>query len=166
MPSDDELPTFTGDLPTDAVRTVGLLRRRLLWALSKGKLAFGLAGALCVAWITALVTVVPAVAPVDHEQDPLPTMTVLGVLALAAAVPSLIPKVPGVVRLLLGAAPAACLQAAAAIGGSSYDLGRWPVLLGLLALVVGGTYVVITGLRLWEYGKRRLAETRPPALSA
>lgn len=165
-PSDDELPSFTGDLPSDAVLTVGLLRWRMLWALSKGKFAFTLAGALCVAWLIALVLTAPAVAPADHEQDPLPTMTVLGVLAVATAVPSLLPKVPSAVRTLLGAAPAACLLGAAAVGGTSYELGRWPMLLGLLALILGGSYVVAAGLRLCEYGRRSLARIRPPAPGA
>lgn len=160
---DSELPSFSGDLPEDVALTGRLLRRRFHPVLARRATGVGVACALVLAIYTAVEATVSRTAPV--EQRPVPVIIALLAAALACGATSLAGPVPGRVRFVLGAVPAAALLHAAAIAGGSHELasGYTRGALGLATLVTGVTYMAVAGLRFSSHFRRLAAAARPPS---
>lgn len=164
---DGELPSFTGDVPEDLTLAGRVVRRRFYWIFARGATGFGVACLLVLTFTSGLGGLATLVVPGGVEDRPVPVVITLCALAAGCGAASLIHPIPGQVRFVLGAVPAAGLLLGASVVSTSYDpaLDHVPGLLGLATLVTGATYVIIAGLRFWSYFKRRLAHldaARPP----
>lgn len=165
---DDELPSFTGDVPEDLTLASRIVRRRFYWIFAQGPTGFGVAFLLVTAFASALGSVTFMVTPDGTDARLVPTIITLGVVAVGCGAASLIRPIPGPARFTLGAVPPAALLLAASVAGTSYDpaLDYVPGVLTVVAVIAMGTYVVVAGLRFWSHFKRRLAEidaARPPS---
>lgn len=150
-----ELPSFTGDVPSDAIRTCRLFRDRVLTALTKTKTSIG--GCLALALIMAgVLTALAELLPAGLGEQPA-TLACYGALTAVAAAASLLPVVPGAVRLLCGAFAYgfAFLFAMAQFTGS-LSASPWPGVAGTVGTwVMLAVYCIVGGRRLTRYARSR-----------
>lgn len=159
-PDGDLLPTFTGDVPEDAVLTERLLRHRALLGMRRTGVGFGVSGVAAVAALSLVGLATPWPDWVQGERLPVPTVVVLGAVALLAGVACLMRAIPGWVRFLLAALPGACVVCVGGVANAAWGVYPWATPVGMLGLVGTIVYVVVAGLRVKGWASARLAGFR------
>lgn len=156
-PRKDELPTFTGDVPEDAVRTERLLRHRFLAFLQRRFVGFAVAFVVASAVFLVVGLVTPWPDWVKGEAVSMPAEVVLAVAAILAGTACLVRRIPALVRFVLGAVPGACGVVAAGIANAAWGVYPWADPVGIAGGVVMLAYVVLAGMRVRPWAKGRLA---------
>jgi hypothetical protein len=153
----DVLPTFTGDVPEDAVLTGRLLRHRALLTMRRRGVGFGVSGVVAFVAFAVVGLATPWPDWVHGERLPVPTVVVLCAVALLAGVACLVRVIPGWVRFLLAALPGACVLCVGGVANAAWGVYPWATPVGMLGLIGTVAYVVLAGLRVKGWARSRLA---------
>jgi hypothetical protein len=154
-PREDEVPSFTGDIPTDAVRTVRLLDRSFVRRLQARSARFG----LCCGTAFAAFAVVSLVHVKLHPgwlESPGSAVEVgAAILAVLSAGASFVRPIPAVVRFVLGVVPGSC----GTLIGMASGLGdqRWAGWVGFGGLLGLAVFALVAGIRLRSWAEDREA---------
>lgn len=156
-PRDDEMPSFTGDVPTDAVLTERLLRHSFLAFLARRFVGMGAAALTAFGAMAVVATVTPWPDWANGEPVSVPTEAVLASVAVVAAAVCLVRRIPGPVRFFVGAVPGACPFVMGSIANGAWGVYPWatPVAVAGVAVQIG--YAVFAGIRLRPWAEHRLA---------
>lgn len=155
-PDGDVLPSFTGDVPEDAVLTGRLLRHRALLVMQRGGVGFGVSGVAACAAIALVGLATPWPDWVHGDRLPVPTVAVLCAVALLAASACLVRVIPGWIRFLLAALPAACVLCVGGVANAAWGVYPWATPVGIVGMVGMVTYVVLAGMRVKGWARSRL----------
>jgi hypothetical protein len=156
-PDGDVLPTFTGDVPEDAVRTERLLQHRALLAMQHRSVGFGLSSAVTLAAFVLVGLATPWPDWAKGERLPVPTEVVLCAVALLAGVACLVRAIPDWVRFLLAVLPAACVLCVAGVANAAWGVYPWATPVGIVGMGGIVAYIVLAGLRVKGWARSRLA---------
>lgn len=162
-PRDDEAPSFTGDIPTDAVRTARIVDRSFARTLQARSARFGLSCGTAFAAF-ALVSVVHVKLHPGWLESPGPAVEIgAAAVAVLAAVASFIRPIAAVVRFVLGVVPGSCATLVAMASG--LDDQRWAGWVGFGGLLALAVFALVAGIRLRGWAERHLAaDAHPPGL--
>ncbi|MBO0827894.1 MAG: hypothetical protein J2P24_08935 [Streptosporangiales bacterium] len=157
-PGKDELPTFTGDVPEDAVRTERLLWHRFLLFLHRRLSGYAVAFVVAFAVFLVVGLVTPWPDWVDGDPVSMPTEAVLAVAAVVAGAACPVRAVPGPARFVLGAVPGACGVMAGGTANAAWGVYPWADAVGIAGMVLMLAYVLLAGMRVRPWARSRLVQ--------
>lgn len=156
-PRKDELPAFTGNVPEDTVRTGRLLRHRALFGMRRTGVGFGVSCAVAFAAFILVGAATPWPDWAQGERLSVPTVVVLGTVAVLAGAACFVRAIPGWVRFLLAALPSACVSCIGGVGNAAWGVYPWATPVGMLGLIGTIVYIVVSGWQVKGWATARLA---------